>query len=89
VNWAPRRRCRPVPLSGITGSSRKRIAASLWFRSVQGAANTIESHAHNQENASERAGQGGRNDPIVNGAPQRRRSPVEEGPTHVVVGMTW
>jgi hypothetical protein len=27
--------------------------------------------------------------PVVNSAPQRRRSPVEGGSTHVVVGWTW
>ena len=27
--------------------------------------------------------------PVVNSAPQRRRSPVEGGSIHVVVGKTW
>src|SRR5450631_3535509 len=30
-----------------------------------------------------------RHNPLVNGAPQRRRSSVEGGSTYVVVGKTW
>jgi transposase, IS6 family len=67
----PRCRCRPVPyLNNIAEQDhrfiKKRIAASLWFRSVQGAVNydsRIRIHEHDPERASEMAGQGGCNEP--------------------------